>query len=74
MRHTELEPPFMGTATHPHIATIPLDPSEAGRFIRMTEDQPDLRVLGIDSRSPDNWIVFAACASRAGRDMLESEW
>ena len=74
MRQTEIEPPFSGTPTHPHIATIPLDPSEAGRFIRMTEDQPDVRVLGIDSRSPDNWIVFAACASRAGRDMLESEW
>jgi hypothetical protein len=74
MRHTELEPPFAGTVTHPHIATIPLDPAEVGRFVRLTEDQPDVRLLGIDSRSPDRWVLFAACASKTGRDMLESEW
>jgi hypothetical protein len=51
-----------------------MDPSEVGRFVRLTEDQADVRLLGIDSRSQDNWIIFAACTSKVGRDTLESQW
>jgi hypothetical protein len=74
MRQTELQSPFAGTATHPYVSTIPMDPVEVGRFVRMAEDQPDVRLLGIDRRTPDRWTVFVACASRDGRDSLESEW
>jgi hypothetical protein len=74
MRQTELQSPFTGTTTHPYVANILLDPAEVARFIRMADDQNDVRLLGIDQRTPDRWTVFVACASRDGRDMLESEW
>jgi hypothetical protein len=74
MRHTEIQPPFSGTATHPYIASVALDPVQVGRFVRLTEDQPDIRLLGIDNRTADRWTVFVACASKTGCDLLESEW
>jgi hypothetical protein len=74
MKHVEIVPPFAGSATHPYVATIAMDPSRVGQFVRMADDWPDVKLLGIDQRLPDHWLIFAACASRQGADMLESEW
>jgi hypothetical protein len=74
MQHLELVPPFSGTPTHPHVATIAMDPSRIGQFARMTDGQPDVQVLGIDKRDSDCWMVYVGCASRQGADLLESEW
>jgi hypothetical protein len=74
MRQTELESPFTCSDTHPYLASIVMNPTDVGRFLRITEDQPDVAALGIDKRKPDRWTVFVACASKTGRDMLESGW
>jgi hypothetical protein len=56
------------------VADISLDPVEVRRFLRLAEDQSDVSVLGIDRNIPDRWTIFVACASKVGRDLLESEW
>jgi hypothetical protein len=74
MTHNELTSPFQPTVTHPYLATISVDPMVVARFLRLAEDHPDIKVQGIDRTQPDTWIIYAACASDTGRDMLESEW
>lgn len=74
MRHSDITCPYKGTLTHPYVATVPIDPSDAARFQRMADDQTDVHILGVDRGSPDSWTIFVACASRDGRDKLESSW
>jgi hypothetical protein len=56
------------------VATIAMDPLRIAHFILIADDQPDMKLLGLDQRDPDKWIMFVGCATRDGRDMLESEW
>lgn len=74
MRHIDITCPHSAPSTHPYIAILTLDPADVARFQRVVEDEPAVRILGIDRSAPDNWRVFAACASRATQDLLESGW
>jgi hypothetical protein len=74
MKHVELVPPFSGSAEFPFVASIPIDPAKLAQFVGMADDRPDIRLLGLDKRDPDRWLIFAACASRQGADTLEREW
>lgn len=74
MRYTEVAPPFVATKIHPHVSSLCLDPLEVRQFLHRSENQPGVRVFGIDQRNPDRWAVFVGCASRDGQDQLESKW
>jgi hypothetical protein len=74
MRLSEINSKFTAPASHPYTATIILDPMEVGRFHRMAEDRPEITVLGVEQSMADHWTIFVACASRDGRDLLESNW
>jgi hypothetical protein len=63
-----------GTATHPHVATIVIDPAVWASFQRTFEDRPEVILLGVDREQPDVWTVRAACASLCVRDLLEGNW
>ena len=66
--------PDAGIQTHPHLATIAMEPANWSRFERAFEDQPEVRIIKVDRHMPDAWMVHAACASREVRDLLESNW
>jgi hypothetical protein len=74
MRYIELAPPFVATKIYPHVFSLCLNPSEVRQFLRQSENQPGVRVFGIDQRNPDRWVAFVGCASRDGRKRLESKW
>ena len=74
MRHSDITAPYHGIASHPYLATITIAPTDAGRLLRMAKDQPEVVILGVDQSTPDAWVLYACCASREGRDLLESNW
>jgi len=74
MIYTEITPPIEGTKTHPYIATIIMDPATWSRFEAVFEDRPEVRIRKVDSRTPDAWTIYVACASEEVRDLLESGW
>ncbi len=74
MRQTEIISHYRGTPTHPYVATVTLDPMEAGRFERMADNEPSVCVLGVDRSVADAWTVYAACASEESRHLLELAW
>ena len=74
MRETDNAPILRVTATHPYLAVIRMDPADWGKFQRLSEDRPEVELLGIDRSKPDVWTVRAACASRTVADLLERNW
>jgi hypothetical protein len=72
MRYAEITRTYVGTPTHPYVATIFLHPVEAGRFERMAYDEPSVIALAVDRSAAEVWTVYAACASEEVRQRLES--
>jgi hypothetical protein len=70
MNHANLTIP----STHPYPATIVMEPADWAQFERAFADRPEVHQLGVDRTTPDAWTVYAACASREVRDLLESNW
>lgn len=60
--------------THPHLATIVIDPARWHDFERTFEDRPEVRILKLDHQTADAWTVYVACASQEVRDVLEANW
>ena len=60
--------------THPHVATIVMDPARWFDFERTFEDRPEVKILKLDHGTPDAWTVYAACASDEVRKLLERNW
>ena len=60
--------------THPHLATIVMDPARWHEFERMFEDRPEVKIRKLDHTTADAWTVYVACASETVRDLLESNW
>lgn len=61
-------------ATHPYVIEIELDPADYGRFCRLAEDAPELRILDTDQSLPDAWTVRVACASTETASRLQDAW
>lgn len=61
-------------ATHPHVATITIDPAAWHRIERMIEDQQELRLLHLDDSRANHWHVTIGCASDRMRDAVEDGW
>jgi hypothetical protein len=74
MRYTEVARPFVATKIHPHVFSLCLKPSEVRQFLRQLENQPGVRVFGIDQRNPARRVVFVGCTSRDRQGRLELEW
>jgi hypothetical protein len=74
MKHIEITLPYQGTSTHPYLATIAMDPAHWINYEAAFADRPEVRQLGVDQSLADCWMVYTACASRAVRDLLESNW
>jgi hypothetical protein len=74
MRHSDITSPYIGTSTHPYVATILMDPADWTRFQDTFEDRPEVHQLGVDRNEPDSWTIYTACASREVCDLLESNW
>ncbi len=74
MKYEEITCPYAGTSTHPHIATLAMEPTTFAHFQRLAEAHADVELLGVDRSTADLWTVVAACASQTGRDLLESNW
>ena len=66
--------PSRRSVTHPFVATIVLNPSMWSRFEFLVEDRPEVEVIRVDRTKAEAWTVYAACASRTVRDLLESNW
>jgi hypothetical protein len=62
------------TKTHPHVATIVIDPARWHDFERTFGGRPEVKVLKLDHRTPDVWTAQVACASKTVRDLLEANW
>ena len=60
--------------THPYIAMIVMDPVKWFDFERTFENRPEVKILKLDRGQPDDWIVYAACASDEVRKLLERNW
>jgi hypothetical protein len=63
-----------GSKTHPFVATILMDPAKLYSFERAFEDRREVRILKVDDKTPDCWIVYAACASEEVQNLLEDNW
>lgn len=60
--------------THPHIATVTIDPADLDEVERMAGSRRELRLLDVDDSTPDQWTVWVGCASERVRDMFEERW
>ena len=60
--------------THPHVATVTLDPAAFGHLRRLVEDSREVRILDVDDGQPDFWTVRVGCASEAVREKFEDGW
>jgi hypothetical protein len=70
MRYHEI----IGPRSHPHIATIVINPADFQQFERLTEDRPEVRLLHCDDSEADCWALTLACASPEVVSLLESGW
>jgi hypothetical protein len=59
--------------SHPHLATVTLDPINWHRFQQLAEDNPGTRVMGHEV-SGGTITVHVACADDEVRDRLEDAW
>jgi len=66
--------PIKGPKTHPHIATIIIDPADWRRIETVFEDRPEVKIIGSDRQTPDRWTIFVGCASERVRDFVEDNW
>lgn len=60
--------------THPHVATVTIDPADLHDLRRMVDDARELRLLDVDDSTADEWTVRVGCASKRVRDMFEDRW
>ena len=60
--------------THPHIATVTIDPADLRDLERIVDDARELRLLDVDDSTADIWTVRVACASKRVRDQFEDRW
>jgi len=60
--------------THPHVATVTIDPADLRDLERMVEEARELRLLDVDDSTPDEWTVCVGCASERVRDGFEERW
>jgi hypothetical protein len=73
MKHQEIICPE-GSRTHPYVATILMEPSKFAQFKQMNEGHEDVKIIGVDRSTADFWTIFAACAGREAKSLLESNW
>jgi hypothetical protein len=60
--------------THPHVATVTIEPADLRDLERMVDDARELRMLDIDDSTADTWTVRVGCASERVRDLFEDRW
>lgn len=60
--------------THPHLATLTINPADWHRFEQMAEERPEIKIRKLDQSEPDRWAVYVACASETVKDLLEANW
>ncbi len=71
MRYNDISSPYSGPSSHPYLVRLVMDSSNLAKFVRIYEGHPEVRQLGAEQTSPDRWTVYAACASRSVRALLE---
>jgi hypothetical protein len=71
---TDNEEARWATRTHPYVAVLLIDPVTWAQFQGAFEDRPEVKIRKLDSSQPDQWTVYAACASVAVKDRFESNW
>jgi hypothetical protein len=64
---------FRLPTSHPHHATIRIDPALWGRFQQLNEE-PGVKILGYDEPEDELMTVYVACASKLTKDQLEDGW
>ena len=60
--------------SHPHLATITIDPVDWCRFQQLNDDNPATRIMTHDDPVDGMMTVFVACASTSVRDRLLDGW
>jgi ribulose bisphosphate carboxylase small subunit len=73
MRYSEVRRAYRTPDTHPHVATISIDPADHRRISRMIAERPELRDLYTDTSTPDRWTMHVGCASKRVRDEFD-DW
>jgi len=68
------EPKIDLPQTHPYLATLYIDPAELHDLERRFTDRREVKILGVDTTMPDNWVVYVACASEQIVRKLEENW
>lgn len=60
--------------THPHTATVTIEPADLARLRRLFEDSNEVIIGDVNVSDPDRWTVTAHCASEAVRQRFEDGW
>lgn len=60
--------------SHPHLATLTIDPVHWHDLEQFDDDSPAIRILGHDAPQDGLMRVYVACASRSVRNRLEDGW
>jgi hypothetical protein len=71
MRYNDITCPYTSPSTTGYLVRIVLGSSNLAKFLRIYEAHPEVRQLGAEQTAPDRWTVYAACASRSVRALLE---
>jgi hypothetical protein len=61
-------------STHPHVATVTIDPADLDEVERMVESRRELRLLDVDDSTADTWTIRVGCASERVRALFEHRW
>jgi hypothetical protein len=75
MRYSDLaDDRFQLPSSHPHLATLSIDPADWFRFERMADENLTIRIVGHDAPQDERLTVYVACSSKEVRRRLEDGW
>jgi hypothetical protein len=78
MRYRDIEPTtsrrFRLPPSHPILAEISIEPADQHRFEQLSEDNPDVEIVGHDAGTGGRVTMFVACSSASVRQRLEDGW
>jgi hypothetical protein len=71
---TEIDDRFRLPRSHPIPAEITIDKADQHRFEQLSEDNPDVEIVGYDAGPGGRVTMFVACTSDAVRQKLDDGW
>ena len=74
MNNDNITKHFRMPKSHPVLAEITIDAMKWYRFQRLSENTPELNIVGHDDPQDGQITIYVACANEGVKDALEDGW